>query len=172
MSVDATVVTAIAGIAAALLAFRHQQRIRAFELFLARRESVLSRVEQELSHLHLVLTESAGEEGQAAFDAIAYSAFRDGLVLFHRMKGCNFGETTDALADTYFSVLSESLDQGPVAVDWLRRLVSCLSAWHALAHRSLSEELDALRFMVIPAFLRNSWRRRAAARRRIDLDSP
>ena len=140
------IITFLTGIVLAYIGFRHQQRLKAFELFLERRESILGAVAAEIERLYQILDElEAGEKSQAKH--YGRRAFRGNLILYHRMKGGAFGPTVDALTETFWSVANEPVGAVVPLADpaaWLGRILNCLSAVHAFGHAEMSREMRGL----------------------------
>ena len=139
------VLTILTAILTAYVAFRHQQRLKAFELFYARRNEVIKDIEAAINTIVNVQTDHADDRPRNTFNA---RCFRDGLVLHHKIKGANFGVVADAMGSTYYFILEEMLHQGFKKEsdwnNWLDRQLNCLSLLHGLAHRQMSKEMSFL----------------------------
>jgi len=137
--------TVITTVLAAYFAFRHQQRLKAFELFYSRRATVLTDIEVQLDKLFSVQSQREQEKDDA-LAGYQLRFFHDGLVLYHKVKGANFGKTVGILADSYFTIIQEPLNKG-YKIDWdswLGRNRNILSVLYGAAHSSLSYEIEML----------------------------
>ncbi|MFO1459338.1 MAG: hypothetical protein U1G08_07995 [Verrucomicrobiota bacterium] len=165
--------TAITGIILAYLAFRHQQRLKAFELFYSRRAAVLTDIEAQLEKLFAIqkrLTEGKDDELADCQNRF----FHDGLVLYHKIRGANFGDTAEILADSYFSLIQESLGKGSAlgVESWLHRSSNILSMLYGVAHSYLSYQIEILTMPMPLRCLRHAerWLERRRAKGKINVE--
>jgi len=138
----AAVMTAVI---AAYLAFRHQQRLKAFELFYGRRTEVIRDIEAELSRVHTDL-ETCQPDSRMRVADYHFRYFNRGMVLHQKVAGANFGEMTTLMGSTYYALLMEPLSQ-PESFDlsdWLERMANTLAALYGITHNALSYEMEML----------------------------
>lgn len=149
----------ITAVIAGYLAFRHQQRLKAFELFYGRRSAVLEDIETELEKVH-ELQEALATGSDAKVREFEFRAFHNGLVLHHKVRGANFGEVANTMGATYYALLTEALSRKDSydPTDWLARMANTLAALHGFAHSALSYEIEML---TLPWYRRlGAWVRR------------
>ena len=146
-------------ILAAYFAFRNQLRLKSFELLYERRQSVLRDIEKQLGELYKIFRATDLTKSD---DASKYESenFHESLVLFHKIKGVQFGETVDVLADTFLSVAHEPYSPGhtisePEFRSLISRQANALSAIYGFAHKQLSLELDSMAFSWLSRRFRN-----------------
>jgi hypothetical protein len=139
------IIAILTAILTAYIAFLHQQRLKAFELFYGRRNDVIKDIEIAINRLFEVQTKLRKNEPYCEFKD---RAFLDGLVLHHKIQGANFGKTANLLGRTYFSIIQEPIKAGSIKREdidsWLERQLTCLSAIHGFAHNELSREMRFL----------------------------
>lgn len=149
--------TIITAIVAAYFAFRNQLRLKAFELLYERRQSVLNDVEKYLGVLYTLIRveQIANNESVHKF---ASEHFHESHILFHKVKGAQFGELVDGMADAFLSVANEAITpNGSMSEEMFRDIVSrqanTLSALYGFAHRQITVELNEMAFSWIKRFV-------------------
>ena len=144
-------VTIITAIIAAFLTYRNQLRLRAFELFLNRRDSILANTEKFISQLY----EARMAIDNGASEILAYKYIREfnyeGLILYHKAKGANFGETANVLLETFLHILQEPMlasvtEKNIDRQDWIIRTTNILTLFYGLAHSQVSKEVESIAF--------------------------
>jgi hypothetical protein len=132
-------ITAGAAITAAYSTLRHRQRLRVFELYLGRRNDVLRDVEATIRRLQ--------ESRRGDVDGgLGREFFDSGLVLFHKIKGADFGPLPETLAESYFSIVSEwyGVESGDDIADIENRALNVLTLLNGYAHGAMSREISSL----------------------------
>lgn len=151
--------TIITAIVAAYLTYRNQLRLKTFELLHERRKSVLLDIEGFLKNLYQLQADLDVEYQSEAVSKYLREHFHEGLILYHKVKGANFGGVSDIMTGTFWSVLTESSKKGDVltkdeAKEWIRRTSNCLSALYAFSHSQLTKDLENMAFSPISRFIR------------------
>lgn len=140
-------VTLLVAILTIYSGFRNQQRLKAFELSYARRNEVLKDIEAALNTLFEILA-SADDERAKLIHKFGVRSWQDGLVLYHKIQGGNFGRPAELSADTYYAVLTECLKEDISPPDklnsWIVRQTNTLGATHGFAHAEMSREVRVL----------------------------
>jgi hypothetical protein len=141
-------ITIITAIIAAFLTYRNQLRLKAFELFLARRDSVLKDIEQHIERLYIIENELESGIEDTTYKRYKQDFFRGGLVLYHKIKGANFGEPSSALVETFFSIIHEPIGNMPDLnpQDWVYRTLNILTALYGFAHSQTTKEIESMSF--------------------------
>ena len=151
-------IAVVTAIVAAYLTYRNQLRLKSFELLHERRVLVLNDVESFLKNLYKVQIELEDGKSNENIKKYLNEYFHEGLILMHKIKGSNFGETADTLTDTFYSVLNEPAINGvPMsnneAKSWIVRTINGLSAAYGFSHRQLTNELELMAFSPITRFI-------------------
>ncbi|MCM3032945.1 MULTISPECIES: hypothetical protein [Bacilli] len=144
----------IAGIIVAFLTFKSQLRLKSYELLLKRREEVLSDIEKEIEKLQTINLELKGETSPT-FERYGSDYFQNGLILYHKMKGANFGETAGYLIETYYHINNEKIGVESISTDdlksWIFRKTNVLSSLYGLAHSKVNMEIQ---YLTLPGYKR------------------
>ena len=142
----------IVAIVAAYFTYRNQLKLKTFELLYERRKSVLIDVEGFLKNLYELQTEIECEKKKEKLEKYGREFFREGLILFHKINGANFWGSSDALAETFISVIQEPVTKNDntlsvdEAKDWIGRTINVLSLLYAFSHKQLTNELECMAF--------------------------
>lgn len=151
--------TVITAIVAGYLTYINQLRLKTFEILYARRTAVLADVEVYLKNLYMLQGEIQKEDMSENLEKYFREYFHEGLILYHKVKGANFGGTATIMADAFFSVVNEPLTKGTMtkeeAKDWIARTINGLSALYGFSHSQLTRELDEMAFSPISRLIRN-----------------
>lgn len=147
-------ITIVTAIIAAYLTYRNQLRLRAFEIFLGRRDSVLSDTEKYIQKLYLVRDVFESDISGRDTNKHIRELNHDGLVLYHKAKGGNFGALADVLLDTFFHCLQEppinrALGKDTDLLDWIGRTTNGLTTFYGFAHTQVSKEIEIIAFSLI-----------------------
>ncbi len=135
----------VTAIIAAFLTYRNQMRLKAFELFLNRRESVLSDIEKFIEKLFIIQNELHSNSDTLIFNKYKKEFFYEGLILYHKVKGANLGGPVDRFIETFWAIINEPIsDKGIDDKDWIHRTLNILSALYGLGHRRLTEEIEGM----------------------------
>jgi hypothetical protein len=155
ISLLAPYITLIAGILVAYLTFRNQLRLKSFELLLKRREEILNDIEKEIELLQLIKVELKTQDERPHLDRFLSDYFHNGLILFHKMKGANFGGVSKHLIATYWSISNELITKNNMTEseirDYVQRMLNTLSAIYGFAHSKVNAEIEMI---TLPWYLR------------------
>jgi len=153
----------ITAIVAGYLTYINQLRLKTFEILYARKTAVLTDIEIYLKNLYLLQVEIEKEDTSEALAKYFREHFHEGLILFHKVKGANFGGVSDIMADSFWSVVKEPTTKGLMTRDeaknWLSRTINGLSALYGFSHSQLTKELDEMAFSSFSRMLRNKKRK-------------
>lgn len=149
----------ITAIIAAYYAYRNQLRLKSFELLHERRQEVLRDMEGFLKFLYEVASEKNKNKSSEITEKYKNEYFHQGLILFHKVKGANFGELSENLAQTFFSIIQEpSLKEGVFSEEefysWIYRTRNTVSAMYGFSHSIISQELEAMAFTPLQRFMK------------------
>ena len=140
-------ITIITAIAAAFLTYKNQLRLKAFELFLARRDSVLKDTEKFVEKLYTVQdTINAGMD-KATWDKFKGDLFHESLILCNKARGANFGKQANLFLDTFESVIREPLEKKELnKKEWVCRSLNCITIFYGTAHKQITKEIENMSF--------------------------
>jgi hypothetical protein len=144
-------ITIITAIVAAFLTYRNQLRLKAFELFLTRRDSVLIDIEKFIEKLYVVQDELDSGIEPVGFNRYKKEYFHESLILYHKVKGANFGETASVLLQTFWAIIGEPItkDSTTDARDWVSRTLNSLTALYGFSHSQVTREIESMAFSFI-----------------------
>ncbi len=168
-------VTIITAIIAAFLTYRNQLRLRAFEMFLIRRDQVLSDAEKfitRLYHMKTELEQGIMERRRSNVTVLDY----EGEILYHKANGAKFGRTADMFIETFFRILNDPrrYEDDFDLIDWNRRLTTQLTSFYGVAHRQVSREIESIAFTFWGNFRRwrlSRWKKVRLPRRKTNTTS-
>lgn len=147
--------TLITGIIAAYFTYKNQLRIKSFELLLERREAVLQDMEKEIEKMQNIIYEFDSDEGMVRFRRYFMDHSHNGLILYHKIKGANFGRNSKSLVEAYYSLYTERFDSKGKSVndlkDWIHRSLNILSILYGLAHSKVNSEIEII---TLPWYIR------------------
>ncbi len=151
--------TIITAIVAAYLTYRNQLRLKTFELLHERKKSVLLDIEGFLKNLYQLRADIDGEDQRESVSDYLREHFHEGLILFHKVKGANFGSISDNMANTFWSVITEPSKKSEgltkdEAKEWIIRTTNVLSALYAFSHSQLTKDLEGMAFSPIYRFIK------------------
>jgi hypothetical protein len=153
----------ITAIVAGYFTYINQLRLKTFEILYTRKTAVLTDIEEYLKNLCFLQAEIEKEETSEALAKYLREHFHEGLILFHKVKGANFGGVSDIMADTFWSIVCEPSTKGTMTKDeaksWLSRTINGLSALYGFSHRQLTKELEEMAFSSLSIMLRNNKRK-------------
>jgi len=144
-------ITIITAIVAAFLAYRNQLRLKAFELFLTRRDSVLKDIEKFIEKLYIVKDELDSDTETIAFNKYKKEFYDESLILYHKVKGANFGGTASVFLETFWAIIGEPVKKDSTidAKDWVRRTLNVLTALYGFSHSQVTREIESIAFSFI-----------------------
>ena len=151
--------TVAGSVFAAYAAFRNQQRLKAFELFHARRMQILDDVDATRESITRLLS------GADMFDLYLVRAVQDAIVLQRKIMSGSFGREVDNLAVSFVAIVTESiegihlLEKG----SWLTRQTNVLALISGSAHARVSWEMESMSRSVLSRSIRRIrrwWQRR------------
>jgi len=165
-------ITIFTAIIAAYLAYRNQLRLRAFEIFLSRRDSVLSDTEKYIQRLYLARDAFEGDISDKDINKYIRELNHDGLILYHKAKGGNFGALASLLLDTFCHCLQEPLVNRALSknidlIDWIGRTTNGLTAFYGFAHSQVSKEIEIVAFSLFGRLRRKHLSRLRVEKREI-----
>jgi hypothetical protein len=154
----------------AFLAYWNQLRLRAFELFLARRDSVLGSIEKFIGRLYEARAELHPEANKSLLDKYVREFNYEGEILYHKAKGANFGKTANELLEGFLKVLKvpfvlRAAEESFDPMEWITHLTNILTDCYGVAHRQVSREVESIAF----TFWGNFKRRRLSKWRKIKI---
>jgi hypothetical protein len=140
--------TIITAIIAAFLTYRNQLRLKAFELFLTRRDSVLKDIENFIDKLYIIQNELDSSAEAVTFNRYKKEFFHEGLIIYHKAKGANFGGVSSAMLETFWSIINEPVrnDSKLDSKDWVHRTLNSLTALYGFAHSQVTKEIESMAF--------------------------
>ncbi|UXD86336.1 hypothetical protein [Thalassolituus hydrocarboniclasticus] len=148
----------ITAIVAAYFTYRNQQRLKSFEILYDRKTSVLADMEAYLKNLHLLRSEIEKDELSDVLEKYLREHFHEGLVLYHKVKGANFGGISEVMAETFWSIVKETSTKGAMtkedAKEWIHRTTNALSALYGFSHSQLTKDLEEMAFSYTARFIR------------------
>lgn len=140
-------ITLIAGIIVAYLTYKNQLRLKSFELFLKRREDVLSDIEKEIKKLQDIMVELDSDGEKPTMERFKKEYFHNGSILYHKMKGANLKKI---LVESYWNVLTKEMfnKKGTQEEfkDWIKTLLNSLSTIYGVGHSDLNSEIEIITF--------------------------
>jgi hypothetical protein len=141
-------VTIITAIIAAYLYYRNQLRLKAFELFLARRDSVLRDVENFIAKLYLIQNELDSASAEFSnYNRYIKEYYHEGLILYHKVKGANFSGVVSVMIESFWSIIQEDIHKSDMnPIDWIRRTLNILSALYGFAYSQVTKEIESVAF--------------------------
>ena len=141
----------ITAIIATFLTYRNQLRLKAFELFLKRRDSVLKDIENFIEKLYIIQNELDSGVEAVTFNRYKNEFFHEGLIIYHKVKGANFGGVSSAMLETFWSIINEPVrdDSKLDPKDWVHRTLNSLTALYGFAHRQVTKEIESMAFSFI-----------------------
>lgn len=144
-------ITIITAIIAAFLTYRNQLRLKAFELFLTRRDSVLKDIENFIERLYVIQNELDSSVEAVAFNRYKKEFFHEGLILYHKVKGAHFGGVSSAMLETFWFIIQEPVghDSKLNPKDWVHRTLNSLTALYGFAHSQVTIEIESMAFSFI-----------------------
>ncbi len=148
----------ITAIVAAYLTYRNQQRLKSFEILYERKASVLADIEAYLKNLNLLCAELERHGPSEVVEKYFREHFHEGLVLFHKVKGANFGGISDVMVESFWSIVSEPFTKEVMnreeAKKLIRRTTTTLSALYGFSHSQLTKDLEEMAFSYTARFIR------------------
>jgi len=138
----------LTAIVAAYLTYRNQLRLKAFELFLNRRYEALKDVESYIKRLYAIRAEISSPTKRPETEKYLAECSHEGLILYHKIKGCNFGWPEDPFIETFYAIVKEPQlhPQDINVAEWIGRTLNTLSALHGFAHRRINSEMERLAY--------------------------
>ena len=166
-------ITILTAIIAAYLMYRDQLRLRAFEIFLGMRDSILSDNEKFIQRLYLARDAFEGEIHDKDINKYIREFNHDGLILFHKAKGGNFSKLSDVLLDTFLHCLQEpqinrAIGKDSDFIDWIGRTTNCLTAFYGFAHSQVSKEIEIIAYSLISRIKRKRLGRLKTEKRKVE----
>ena len=139
-------VTIITAIVVAYLTYRNQLKLKAFELFLGRRQGVLTDIEKQLQKLQQIANELDEHKNGPMLRSYLKDFFHDSIIISSKVRSANLGENAEAFVDAYSSVAQEPLSgkKEMDLKDWIHRTVNLLSALYAAANVTVNSEIEKL----------------------------
>ena len=149
----------ITAIVAAYLAYINQLKLKTFELFYERRRLILDDIEKFLADLYDLqfdLQNKSESENRRKFE---HEYFHRGLILFHKVKGANYGEASDSMINSLMTIITEpALKDGEMSSsefkNWISRLTNIVSMLYGISHSQLTADLEHIAFSPISRFTR------------------
>lgn len=140
-------ITLVAGIIVAYLTYKNQLRLKSFEIFLKRREEVLTDIEKEIKKLQEISLELDSNGEKTNLKKFLKGYFHDSLVLYQKMRGANFHEV---FVENYWLISNEMIGKGEITEEefksWIGRLLNMLSAIYGIGHVKINSEIEILTF--------------------------
>ncbi len=149
----------ITAIVAAFLTYRNQLKLKTFELFFERRKSVLMDIEAFWANLGDLQFDIKDNNKSERIDKYLREYFHKGLILYHKVKGANFGGTSEIMLSTFWALVTEPLKKnGTMSLAefeaWISRTYNVLSALYGFSHSQITRELEHMSFSLISRLIR------------------
>lgn len=149
----------ITAIVAAYLAYVNQLKLRTFEFLFERRKLVLDDIEKFLADLYDLQFDLQDESKSENRNKFQREYFHRGLILYHKVKGANFGEVSDTMVDTFMAIMNEPIlekNEMPLSEfkGWISRLINVVSALYGFSHSQLTGDLEYMAFSPISRLTR------------------
>ena len=146
----------ITAIIAAYLTYRNQLKLKAFELFLNRRYETLKDIEDYIMRLYAIKEESKSKKSHQELEKYIIQYSHAGLILYHKVKGCNFGWPEDPFVETFYLIIKEPTinPENMDVLDWVNRTLNTLSALLGFAHHRINSEMEKQAFSFTTRFFR------------------
>lgn len=149
----------ITAIVAAYLAYINQLKLKTFELFFERRKSVLDDIEKFLADLYDLQFDLQSESESGNRNKFEREYSHRGLILYHKVKGANYGEVSDVMINTFMSIINEPIsEKNEMSLsefkDWISRLTNVVSALYGFSHSQLTKDLEYMAFSPISRLTR------------------
>ena len=157
-------VAMVTAIVAAYLAYINQLRLKAFELYLARREEVLRDIERYLERLYSIMHELDSTKHKDALSKYQIEFHHEGSIIYQKIKGAGFVDPElEGLNSAFLSVIGEPFQETKDwdVRDWIERQTNLLSSLYGSAHREMSQELYVVAFSPVSRW----WKKRRRDRR-------
>ncbi|CAH0186672.1 hypothetical protein [Peribacillus simplex] len=150
ITVLAPYITFITAIFVAYLTYQSQLRLKSFELLLKRREEVLHDMEKAIEKFYLIRYEllSPDESQKQTWEKYSRDFYHENIVLYHKIKGANFGKTSFSLLEKFYQVTFEAAyirsrtEEG--ALKWIQSLLTLLTTLYGYAHSNVNKEIETI----------------------------
>ncbi len=143
-------VTIITAIIAAFLTYKSQLRLKTFEILYSRRTSVLDDIEAFINKLYQVETDLDINEPSDALLKHSQQDFWASHILFHKIKGANFCESSNTFADAFLSIVTEPPENTMEGYkERIKRTINTLSALYGFSHSQLTKDLEEMTFSLV-----------------------
>ena len=144
-------ITIISAIIAAYLTYKNQMRIKSFEILYIRQQEILKDIESFITKLYEVKLITKSNVDHESIEKYLNEYFHEGLMLHHKIKGANFGEATDLMSKTFFSIIMEpSSKQEAMSkedfYEWVARTANILAMTYSTAHAQLTKDIEKMAF--------------------------
>lgn len=147
--------TIITAIITAFMAYRSQLRLKTFEILYNRRTSVLDDVVAFINKLYQIETDLDIDKQSEALLKHSQEYFWESHILFHKIKGANFGEDSNTFADTFLSIVTEPPEVTLEGYkEKIERTINTLSMLYGFSHRQLTKDLEEMTFSLFKQFIR------------------
>lgn len=145
------------------MTYRSQLRLKTFEILYNRRTSVLDDIVAFINKLYQVEADLDKDNKQSeALLKHSQEYFWESHILFHKIKGANFGEDSNTFADTFLSIVTE-----PPKVtlegykERIERTINTLSILYGFSHRQLTKDLEEMTFSLVKQFIKQQKKKNA-----------
>lgn len=145
------------------MTYRSQLRLKTFEILYNRRTSVLDDIVAFINKLYQVEADLDIDNKQS--DTLlkhAQEYFWESHILFHKIKGANFGEDSNTFADTFLSIVTEPPEVTLEGYkERIERTINTLSMLYGFSHRQLTKDLEEMTFSLVKQFIRQQMKKNA-----------
>ncbi len=139
-----TIITIVVG---AYLTYNRQLKLKSFEYFFERRKEILNDIEKYLERLYTIRQEIDEQKNAKNLKRYYKNCFHEGLILYHKVKSANFGDTVNILNESYLTIIMEKFEEKKRKLDvsdWILRTTNTLSPLFGFAHSNLNQEMEML----------------------------
>jgi hypothetical protein len=152
----AAYITIITAIVAAFFTYRNQLRLKAFELFIAKRDSVLRDIEYYIKKLYLIQHELDSNVETVTFNECKKEVCYEGLILYYKILGARFGCVSSVFLESFYSLTQEQITNYSKleSKDWVFRTLNIITTLYGLAHSQVSIEIESMTFSFLGRFVK------------------
>ena len=114
-------------------------------------DSVLKDMEDFIGKLYIIHNELDSSIQSEAFNRYKKEYFHEGLILYHKVKGTNFGEASSTFLETFWAIITEPVANNSILdpKDWVHRTLNSLTALYGFAHSQVTIEIESMAFSFI-----------------------